>query len=433
MAFAAGVYSTYTQNSIFMFLKDAKEVIETSISEVKETAITTPKHFLQPARQSGSGVTVSKNPDDGSLVLLSGFFEDNNELRLIRRDGSVVARWLASYSELFPSPEHLKKAPATDWNIDLHGALAQPDGSVVFNFEYGGLVKLDRCGDEVWKVEHQTHHSVEQAEDGGFWVPGRRSVSEDEASFAPFPAPFAEDLILLISPHGKIIEEISVPGLFYENGLEALLTSTGDPFRPGNVFVWDEEIVHLNKIGVLSSDIAGEFPDFEAGDLIISLRNYNLIMVLDPDTHEVRWWQIGPWIRQHDPEFNADGTVSVFNNNAYRSDLLDGEVSDPAAPRVSNIIRVDPGTGTADVVYGEQEGQEMLSVIRGKHQVLPDGGFFITEFEGGRALQVDKDGTITWEYVNRYDADRVSEISEARVYSDDYFIVSTWSCPDSQP
>ena len=54
---------------------------------------------------------------------------------------------------------------------------------------------------------------------------------------------------------------------------------------------------------------------------MISLRNYNLLFVVDPDTWKVKWYQIGPWRRQHDPEFNGDGTITVFNNNTYRLDL----------------------------------------------------------------------------------------------------------------
>ncbi len=430
VTFIAGVYSAYSNNAIFQFLKYTKNTIETSLSEVRETSLTRPKHSLQPARQTGAGVTINKVSGDNSLILLAGFFDDNNGVRLIRRDGSIVAHWTAAYGDLFPDARHMNKKPATDWNIDLHGTLVLPDGSVVFNFEYGGLVKLDRCGKKVWALEHSTHHSVEQAEDGSFWVPGRRTVEGGESRFPPFPTPYSEDLILNVSRDGKILREISVPKLFYENGLESLLTSTGEPLRPKDAMVWDEEIVHLNKITELPRGVAGKFPGFEAGDLAISLRNMNLIMVLDPQSRKIKWWQIGPWIRQHDPEFNSDGTLTVFNNNAYRASLIDGQYSDPAAPRVSNIMRVNPDTGVTDVVYGSRPGQELYSVIRGKLQVLADGGFFITEFEGGRAVQVDGEGAIVWEYLNKYDAEHVGEITEARIYSKDYFTVSTWSCPD---
>src|SRR5262245_18004033 len=95
-------------------------------------------------------------------------------------------------------------APATDWNIDTHGVVALPDGSMVFNFEWGGLVKLDRCGHLQWSVHRQTHHSVERAEGGGFWVPGRRLVTKGNP-FPPYDPPFQEDTILRVSDEGRIL------------------------------------------------------------------------------------------------------------------------------------------------------------------------------------------------------------------------------------
>ena len=141
--------------------------------------------------------------------------------------------------------------------------------------------------------------------------------------------------------------------------------------------------------------------------------------------------QTGPWLRQHDPEFTADGTISVFNNNVYRLALGPGDRSDLATPRISNIIQVDPATGLTEVVYGEREGQEFLSVIRGKHDLTPEGGILITEFEAGRAFEVDAQGRVVWEYVNRYDDEQVLEMTEARLYPSSYFTVDDWSCPST--
>ena len=425
--FFAGLYSGYTKNPAFQMIREVKNRIEISFEEVKETPLISPKAFLQPVRKQGEGVTINTKPDDDSLIFLTGFFEDNNELRLIRRDGSIIKRWPVRFSEIFPDPSHLVKPPATDWNVDLHGAIIQPDGSVVFNFEYNGLVKLNRCGEIVWKLGHQTHHSVEQAEDGTFWVAGQKRVTTGESPFKPFTPPYREDLILNVSEDGEIILEISVPALLYENGLEAILTATGETFENAN-FRWDRELVHVNKVAVLDSQMAPSFPNFEAGDLLVSLRNLNLLIVVNPDTRKIKWWQIGPWLRQHDPEFNKDGTLTVFNNNTYKIGLGKGNRSDPNAPRTTNIMRVNPETRETQVVYGERPGQELLTFIRGKHEVTEGGGFLITEFEAGRVIETDASGNVIWEYINRYDSENVAELTEARLYAPDYFTVTDWSC-----
>ena len=147
------------------------------------------------------------------------FFAKGNELRLIRRDGTILNRWPVEFSRIFPNPRHLSKPPKTDWNVDIHGALALPDGSVIFNFEYAGLVKLDRCGNIIWRLEKATHHSVELSEDGGFWVPSwLYHPKENNTPFPPFQTPFADNTVMKVSTNGEIVNEFSVPKLFYDNG-----------------------------------------------------------------------------------------------------------------------------------------------------------------------------------------------------------------------
>lgn len=430
LSFGAGLYSAIKKNFAFQIADSVRTSLKLTFQRFEEAVTDEPTQFLQPARKSGSGVTVNERSDDG-LILISGFFDGGVELRLIRRDGTPVARWPARFSQHFPHPAHLEKPPATDLNVDIHGAVIHPDGSVVFSYEYAGTVKLSRCGEVQWTLAHPTHHSLEIAEAGGYWIPGRE-MQRDPESFPPFTkqsgvAAFEEDLILRVGEDGKIVARKSVPKLLFENGLEPVMTATGYSFRPRGS--WEVELVHLNQIGELPRAMAAAFPQFEAGDLVLSLRGYNLLLVVDPDTWKVKWHQTGPWRRQHDPEFAADGTITVFNNNTYRLDLDANSRGRPNTPQVSNILKVDPKTGRAEIAYGGRPGQELLSVIRGKQQPLPGGGFLVTEFEGGRAFEVDAAGRTVWEYINRYDEEQVLEVTEARLYPRSYFTVEDWTCP----
>ncbi|WP_170763235.1 arylsulfotransferase family protein [Ruegeria lacuscaerulensis] len=434
LAFGAGMYSGLKKNFAYRSVKQFKDNMFL-VFEERENWVPggRPIHFLQPARNPGSEVTVNERPNDGSLILISGFFGDDNELRLIQRDGTLVARWPVRFSEHFPDTSHIKNPPATDHNIDTHGALILPDGSVVFNYDYGGTVKLSRCGEVVWTLAHPTHHSIEVAEGGGFWVPGRHYLRPPEYDrFWPMVHPgrgnyFLEDLVLKVSDDGEIVIRKSVPEILFDNGLEALLTATGYSF--GHGAHRDVEITHVNKIEELPSTYAGSFPEFEAGDLLLSLRTYNLLFVVDPDTWKVKWHQTGPWRRQHDPEFDADGTIAVFNNNTYELDLLPSGGIDPDAPLVGNILKVDPSKGATSVAFGDRDAEEFGTVVRGKHEITGDGGYLITEFQAGRVFETDADRRIVWEYVNRYDEDEVLEVTEARLYPASYFTTDTWACP----
>ena len=423
------VYGTFglTPRAVLFTIRDS---VASLYHERNTLAGIQPDHFLQAARHEGAGVTVNELAGRQDLVLLSGFFDGGNELRLIRRDGSVVARWPVSYSELFPDSSHVVAPPATDWNIDLHGALIEPDGSVVFNFEYAGLVKLDRCGDVAWTLPHMTHHSVERASGGGYWVPGRQLRSEEEGTpFPPFQAPFVEDTLLRVSSDGEVLNEISLPQVLYDNGLEALLTANGESFY--SWAPWDREILHLNKIEELPARIAEDFPLFEAGDLALSIRQSNLVLVMNPESGKVKWWHVGPWLRQHDPEFRAGGTIVVFNNNVYKTAYPTPAERRPVDfRRTSNIVEIDPASGEVETIYGDEEGQEMLTIVRGKVELTPRDGLLITEFEGGRVFETDAEGNLVWEYINRYSEEEVAEVTEARVYPAGYFDVANWSCGD---
>jgi len=384
------------------------------------------REHLQPSRGQGHGVTVNKTPNDGALVLMAGFFDDENQIRLIKRDGTLVKKWSLDYLKHFPDAVARECNPRSPLRVDTHGALATPEGEVVFNYEYCGTVKLDQCGGLVWTINKETHHSVVPAESGGYWLLGRIRwwPSEQPDRFPPFSTTsvtdqaIKEDMLLRVSEKGEILEEVSIPELMRANNLEALLTANGKPFDLR--YFARNELVHANKVAELPSKIAGFYPLFAAGDLVISMKDHNFIMVLDPVTKKVKWHQTGPWIRQHDPEFRSDGRISIFNNNVYGTAYVNRQTV-LSTPYTTNIIAVDPVSRETEVIFGERPGQEMLSVIRGDHQLLENNGMLITEFDAGRVLEVDEDGQIVWEYVNRFNEDFVGEITNSAIYPADYF------------
>ena len=90
-----------------------------------------------------------------------------------------------------------------------------------------------------------------------------------------------------VSAQGTVVSEISLPGVLFGNNLQAsVLFANGMPnleLQKSSNKV-SEEITHLNDIEELRPEIAGRFPQFAAGDLLVSERDYNLIMVIDPRT-----------------------------------------------------------------------------------------------------------------------------------------------------
>lgn len=424
-AFLFGLYSganrTPLYKTVISSIKSIKQSFTVFFEEVPNLTKAFPTHFLEPCLYDGAGVTINRIQNPSDYVFMSGFFDGNNEMRLLRRDGKIITRWTVRFSEIFPDPDHLLHPPATDWNTYIHGACLLPDGSVVFNFEYGGLVKLDRAGNVVWTLPRETHHSLERAEKGGFWVCGRRWITdEQESRFPPFEPPYEEDTILRISEQGAIVKEISIPLCFYENDLIFLLTSSGFDINPGDD--WDREILHTNKITELTFDMAKHFPSFEPGDLLISERTYNLIFVVNPETRKIKWYKIGPWLRQHDPEFREDGLIILFNNGLkalYENSIWNDR-------QMSTIMAIDPLTDRHRILYGHKPGQAFVSWTKGKLDLTRDKGLLITACNTGRVIEVDSGGKIVWEYINRYDSEQTTWVTEAKAYPIDYFSIYEW-------
>lgn len=406
---------------------------ETVFSTLSNAGVDPRHNHLQPTRHQGQGVTINKHPDDGALILLNGFFEDESQVRLIRRDGSLFRKWSLSYLDFFPIVDDEVCSIRNNLDVDVHGVHLNPAGELVLNFEYCGLVKLDACGDPLWTLNEKTHHAVTPAESGGYWLLSLEvwRAGDTPDRFPPFSTPgtqqhIHEDYVTLVSASGEIIDRFSIPQLMKDSGLEALLTANNRRFRRTSVV--RRELVHTNQVVELWSKDAAHFPMFAAGDLAISLRGLNLVIVLDPKTRRVKWHQTGPWLRQHDVEFRTDGRLSVFNNNTYLTSYLDFRHIDLDMPKTSNIMAIDPLTRETEILYGEREGEEFLSVIRGQHTLLEQDGILITEFDAGRVFEIDASGEIVWEFVNAYDDEWVGEILNAFVFEEDYFEIEWPTC-----
>ncbi len=263
-----------------------------------------------------------------------------------------------------------------------HGLAVMPDGSLILNFDHGDvLARIGLDGDPIWVKEGVFHHSLDRAEDGGLWTWRGEGSAYGHYQY----------LVKFDPENGETLREIDLVNDVVKGPDPAPIVfglRRDHPFRhfgPMNANQDGIDIFHPNDIEELSSGLAPAFPQFAAGDLLLSFRNVNLVAVLDPESLRLKWWSNGPWVQQHDPDFRPDGRISVFNNNSGngRSEIT---VIDPRTGELRNELR--------------QGGVRFYSDSMGTHQNLPGGNVLITVPDEGRILQVSPTGTIVFEFNN---------------------------------
>jgi hypothetical protein len=154
----------------------------------------------------------------------------------------------------------------------IHGALLLPGGDVIFNLEYFGLVRLNPQSKIIRKLAYRTHHSIFQDGDGKLWVCGAKWCEKSVEKFLGLRPPFMDGMILKVCLNGEIEREMSVLEIIYESEYHNLLFTKGQTTG---------DILHLNDIEVLSEENANEFDLFQAGDIMVSLRDINAVLVID--------------------------------------------------------------------------------------------------------------------------------------------------------
>jgi hypothetical protein len=378
-----------------------------------------PEKFLRTARGPGRGVTLNDPAAYPGQTFMTGFFGDGLGMRLIDMSGKTLHEWRVSFTEIWPDSSHVEVPPRGDWETHIHGAVLYPNGDVIFNFQYAGLARIDRCSRVVWKLPLQTHHSIVMASDGTLWIPSRRLHKAAVKKFPSLAPPFMEEYVLQVSPEGKVLQEISILDVIYGSRYEGVLFASGShAARP--TIPSDGDFTHLNDVEVLEADLAPAFPQFRAGDLLLSLRNLDLLLVVDPQAQRVKWAMTGPFVRQHDPDFLPDGRISVFDN---RRD--DGHGRGLGGSR---ILEVDPRTRQSVTVYGSRDHEFFYTETLGDHQRLPNGNILITESEYGHAFEIDPARKVVWSFTNRWDDDHAAEVERATRYPENYLASNEESC-----
>ncbi|HET6621268.1 MAG TPA: arylsulfotransferase family protein [Dongiaceae bacterium] len=268
-----------------------------------------------------------------------------------------------------------------------HGFSVLTDGSVIYAFEAGkSLHKKDWCGHTIWAAAGRYHHSV-TVDDTETTVWALRHDHGGEYSES-------EKIVQLAVEDGKIVKEISIADIIAANPDIDILEVRRDHQEDvrenarGLPGPWLSDPFHLNDVDPLPRNLADAFPQFAPGDLLVSVRNLNLLFVVDPRTLAVKWWRAGATIRQHDPDWMADGRISAYDNRMTRG--------------YSEIVEIDPATLTKTVPV-DGRNFDFYSRARGEVEAMPGGGWLIASPGQGRAIELSPDGKVALEFYDVLD------------------------------
>lgn len=307
------------------------------------------------------------------------------EAVLVAMDGKTVHRWARDYLDIWRDTPVGKE---NEWieNIYWRRARLLDDGNILVVFEtssrtpYGlGMVKLDKDSNVIWRLAENLHHDVSVDSAGNIYALGQRINEKGYKDYAKLKPPFIDDSVVFVSPDGKKLKEIFIAEAFLKSEFAPVLDT-----MPANL-VGDP--IHANTIEYIDEETATKFAFAKAGDLLISLREMNVIAVLDPVAEKIVWSAVGPWRAQHDPAMLKNGNIVLYDNTGIME-----------ATGRSRVLEFNPVTGAVDWSFDGTKEEPLYSPVFGTKQRLANGNTLITDSRSGRVVEVTPDGVVVWDY-----------------------------------
>ncbi|MEM1057658.1 MAG: arylsulfotransferase family protein [Verrucomicrobiota bacterium] len=322
--------------------------------------------------------------DDGTVLVSA--YDDTHRIAIVYlldpATGERLWTWVPNHAQIVErTPNLRRRAEAGEllpYNnekslfLSMHPYLLD-DGRLLLHAGSGVLAMLDRDGDVLWTSDKNYHHAIERDADGNFVIPTEVFDGKERICTSGYA---------VVSPEGKVLEEVAVEDLLVRNGHGGLLYG---------LKTWNDmaDAIHVNDVEpILESDAY-----VRRGDLVISCRHLSTVFLYRPSEDRILWLQTGPWLNQHDPDYLGDGVFSIFNNNLIR-DMPEEEAT------ASNLMYYDMKTGevtTADFPVFETEG--LYTETQGLHRHLDNGDVFVEMQNSFELIRLSPEG-IRWRYVH---------------------------------
>ncbi|MBV1861153.1 MAG: arylsulfotransferase family protein [Nannocystaceae bacterium] len=267
------------------------------------------------------------------------------------------------------------------WHTDLFGdrgggvsiSKLLPGGDLVINRADLGVARIGFDSETIWQLEGVYHHDLAVEDDESVWVMSERRL-ETEGSRRGV---ILDHGLTHISKAGEVLRTLWFSDILadepnYQRALARVRSGKGRG-----------DLQHANAVEILAAD--GPDGLWKKGDILSSIRNMNMLVVVERETGKLLWsWGKDHLQHQHGPVLTQDGKFLVFDNGHRR--------------RRSRLLEIDPLTKEIGWTYEGTPSNPFFSGTRGTVQELSGGMVFVGSSNDGRMFQVDREGEIVWEY-----------------------------------
>jgi hypothetical protein len=292
---------------------------------------------------------------------------------LMDMDGEVLHEWRHSFIDAWRAGPGGEPPGSSKGSGFWRRAYLFDNGDVLAIFDGHAIIKVDKDSHLLWARFGGFHHDMDVMEDGRIYTLLREPVIIPRIN--P-DHPVLEEFVVILDENGNELKRVSQLAAIERAGRLDLLQGMKD----------EGDIFHTNTIEVLDGSLADRIPGFDAGNVLISIRELDNIEVIDMDAGVVVWALEGPWLKQHQPTVLPNGHMLIFDNGGSRGQ--------------SRVLEFDPETLEIVWVYKGDEDNVFYSATCGSEQRLPNGNTLITETDRGRAFEVTHEGEIVWEFIN---------------------------------
>jgi len=330
-----------------------------------------------------------------------------NTTALVDMDGTILHKYRADFNWFFPADDraHVPVKNVDDGKVCSFCGYLYPKGEMLLTMHgWGmntpmngyGLVKMDKFSNPLWHYSQNIHHNVEVGEDDKrIYVTRQFFPDKPIEGLEYLPKDVILDELQILEDkkdHVEAVKKISILAAFARSPrYSALLAQLERKVRFGVEVLAEGEqedvrrdVMHTNHVEPLPKRLAKQFPMFKPGQILISIRQMDIVAVLDPDKETIVWAGQGPWHRQHDSRFLDNGHILVFDNEGPGN-------------KASRVLEYDPATESVVWEYsGRNEEQPYYTFERGMNFRFPNGNTFIVDTHEHMLLEVSQEKKVVW-------------------------------------